>query len=84
MAKHFRNRAARCYRELLEAWGFKWTSSNGDDAIYTKPGAPIPIKIPSRDNEGVPIGTGDYIKKCLIKDGYTRKQILDWWEQNGY
>ncbi len=83
MAKRFCNRKADEFKALLEAWGFKWENSNGDDAIYFKADTPIPIKVPIR-NEDIPNGTADYIKRCLIKDGYTRQQILDWWKQNGY
>jgi len=83
MAKFFHNRCAEEVKKLLEAWGYRWTASNGDDAIYTKEGCSYTIKVPVR-NETIPNGTMDYIKKCLVRNGATRKEILTWWKENGY
>ncbi len=83
MPKFFRNRCAEEVKALLEAWGYEWKASDGDDAIYSKTGYTITVKVPIR-NEDIRNGTMDYIKKCLCRNGANRKDILKWWKDNGY
>ncbi len=83
MPKFFRSRKANEVKALIEALGYKWRNSNGDDAIYELPGFQYTVKVPIR-NEVIPEGTMDYIKRMLCKNGATRRLILDWWKDNGF
>ena len=83
MSKRFRNRRADEVKAFLEASDFKWINNNGDDAIYALNNNLYTVKVPIR-NEFIPNGTMDYIKKMIEKNGISRKDILEWWKNNGY
>lgn len=83
MPRFFRGRTSKEVRKFLEENGFVQMNNNGDDAIYAHPDSNYPVKIPDR-NEVIPVGTMDSIKKIIIKAGFSRKDILKWWKDNGY
>ena len=84
MAKFFRARRAREIRAFLEAHNFLLLNTHGDDDIYERPGFTYTVKIPNRDNDEIPDGTMSHIKKCIKMCGIDNKDILKWWEENGY
>lgn len=84
MAKYFRARRGGDFRAVLEAFGFYLQSYNGDDSIYARKGYGFTVKIPTRSSEEVPMGTADFIKKCIRKCGVDPKEVLEWWKDNGY
>lgn len=83
MSRFFRNRKSNEIRAYLEAHGYKLVSRNGDDDIYAKDGYGYTVKIPNR-NEVIPNGTMDSIKRMIVLNGTTRKNILNWWKENGF
>jgi len=84
MAKYFRGRKSFEIRAFLEAHGFILQATHGDDDVYRRPGYQYTVKIPNRNNEDIPIGTMDYVKRCIRNCGIAPKDILRWWKENGY
>lgn len=87
MAKYFKARRAKEVKTFLVANGFYLANPKGmtgDDDIYARKGYEYTVKIPSRDNEEIPMGTMFYINKCIVLCGFGRKDILNWWKANGY
>lgn len=83
MAKYFRARKQKEVVAFLVANGFKVVNSDGDDDIWSKDGYEYTVKVPQR-NEDIPMGTMDYMRKMIQECGYTKKDILNWWKDNGY
>jgi predicted RNA binding protein YcfA (HicA-like mRNA interferase family) len=83
MSKFFRNRKSIEVRKFLEANGYKLVNANGDDDIYAHPNCNYTVKIPQR-NETIPTGTMDHMRKMIMKNGFSKKDILNWWKNNGY
>lgn len=82
MAKRFMNRRAKDFRAFLEAHGFYLANTNGDDDIYVREGYGYTVKIPNKNSEIVKNGTAMSIAKCITHCGFSKKDILDWWESN--
>ena len=85
MAKRFKNRTSKEFRVFLEAHGFYYANpdGSGDDDIYARKGYGYTVKIPNRNSEVIPTGTASHIVRCIEKCGIGRKQILQWWKENG-
>ena len=83
MAKYFRNRTANEWRKVLDAKGFKWINNSGDDEVWSKEGFYIFILVPSR-NETIPMGTSDSMARKAVRCGLPKKEILQWWKENGF
>lgn len=83
MPKFFRARTSKEVVAFLVAHGYKHTNTNGDDDIYAKDNCAYPVKVAHR-NEVIPMGTMDYIRQIIQKGGHSRKDILNWWKNNGY
>jgi len=84
MAKFFRNRDANEWREVLEAFGYKWTNSNGDDQVWTHEESNIAVLVPTR-NESLLLPTSvSMARKVSMCLGIKKKDILKWWEENGH
>jgi len=83
MPKFFRNRTSKEVGKFLDAHGYKLVGHNGDDDIFARDDCVYTVKIPNR-NEVIPMGTMDSIKKMIMKAGFSRNDILNWWKDNGY
>ena len=83
MPKYFKARKAEEVKKFLEAKGYKMVNYDGDDEIWALPNCQYTVKVPSR-NEEIPNGTMDYMRKMICLCGFKRKDILDWWKENGY
>jgi len=86
MPRYFKDRKAREVRLFLEAHDFYIPPTNrtGDDDVYARnDNCGMTVKIPHRDNESIPQGTMDYICKCIKAHGFSKKDILIWWKENG-
>lgn len=83
MPKFFRGRTSREVGKFLNAHDYKLVGRKGDDDIFARDDCNFTVKISNR-NEIIPMGTMDYIKKMIIKAGFSRDYILKWWKDNGY
>ena len=83
MAKYFRKRSSEDIIAFLEAHGYKWTNTKGDDDIFTLEGCHFTVKV-TKGRGITPIGTMHYICRMAAKCGIEKKKWLEWWKRNGH
>jgi hypothetical protein len=86
MAKFWRNRTSREWKAVLETYGFEpfYTRNSGDDEVWRKGDSNIAILVPSRDSEVLILPTSAAMARSAAKNGLSKKEILQWWKDNGY
>ncbi len=86
MAKYWRNRTAKDWKDVLEAHGFRAFSSknHGDDEVWCKTKKSMVILVPSRDSEVVKHPTSCRMASMADRYGVPKKAILQWWREHGY
>lgn len=84
MANPFKNKTAEAWKAVLTAFGYKAVNQNGHDEVWRKEQDTQVILVPSRASKVIITSTSYYMLRAAEKCGLTRKQIKDWWKENGY
>lgn len=84
MARRFRNRTSKEWRALLVGLGFRLSNSVGDDEVYTHEKCGLAILVPMRNDDIILPTSMDMARKVELCLGIKKKDIINWWEKNGY